>query len=344
MRVDSNRVNRACFAAVVAGMVLVPHGAAYAEAPRRTEFLKLDWVAPAECPTGEDVEEDVVHLLGPSPNSAETVTARARVSKSADGRWHVKITTTGASGGERKLDAPSCKAAATATALVLALRIDPTLLTKEPPPEPPPTPPPAPVEPAPPPPPPGPTHEAVPSWSVAALVAGTVNQLPSPNVAGELVVAWAPTPLAGRLRLELHGEGGPAQDTTTTVGQGTTRQVVPSTVVAAGGGIRGCFGPTWGDFSVLGCGGAELDWMHVAGTKPTPTSQSATWATLEGGAQGRWRVLRRLAIRVDASALVPLGPPEFVVQDTKSAAVIATVSKPGAVWARVGVGVEVLLF
>jgi hypothetical protein len=55
-------------------------------------------------------------------------------------------------------------------------------------------------------------------------------------------------------------------------------------------------------------------------------------------------VLRRLAIRVDASALVPLGPPEFVVQDTKSAAVIATVSKPGAVWARVGVGVEVLLF
>ncbi len=79
--------------------------------------------------------------------------------------------------------------------------------------------------------------------------------------------------------------------------------------------------------------------MRVSG----PSAQSAAWATLEAGGQLRWRVFGRLALRLDAGALVPLGPPQFVVRDTTSQ-IVATVSQPGAVWGRVGIGVDVLLF
>jgi hypothetical protein len=345
-------------AAIVVGVLLLSEGLVRADPTADAAgLLLLQWVAPAECPTREDVVRDVVRLLGPTPTSAEPLTARAHLSRSADGRWHGRIETPGPSGGTRTLDAPSCKALADATALVLALRINPRILTNPPPeaPTPPPTAAPRPPEPPPAPPPPPiapPTkddarrepHAPAASWSVAALALGTANELPSPEVSGELVVGYAPPRFGGRLRVELHGEAGASQQTSTqVVGPGQMLENVPGSALAAGGGLRGCYGPSWRALAVLGCAGVELDWMQVEGKGPTPSTQSAVWATVEVGGQVRWTLARWLALRLDLTGLVSTAPPEFVVRSSDGA-ILGVVSQPGHVWGRLGVGAEALLF
>ena len=168
---------------------------------------------------------------------------------------------------------------------------------------------------------------------MAALVLATANELQSTEPGGELVVGYAPPLLHRRLRLELHGEAGPTVPANTVDG-------VSGSALAAGGGVRGCYGPAWGTVSVLGCAGVELDWMQVKAA----TTQAATWATVELGGQARWRVARRVALRLDLAALVPTVQPQFVVRSSPGDQILGTVSQPGPVWGRLGAGVEVLLF
>ena len=67
-------------------------------------------------------------LLGgaPDPTGRKRLVADARVTRTKEGSYRVRLETTMAgTAGERTLEAPSCKALADAAALVLALTFDP---------------------------------------------------------------------------------------------------------------------------------------------------------------------------------------------------------------------------
>jgi hypothetical protein len=95
-------------------------------APSATPDLSLEWIAPAECPTSADVLSEMLRLFGgrEPPRSGERRAVRAVVSH--DGPWSVSIETSTESGLYRRtLNAQTCRGLADATALILALSVDP---------------------------------------------------------------------------------------------------------------------------------------------------------------------------------------------------------------------------
>jgi hypothetical protein len=97
-----------------------------ATALAQTGSFSLAWQAPAECPDEAHVRRAVEQLLGEGPPPPAKVSARAIVEHTASGHWNVRLTTVrdGAS-GERVVESESCQSLADATALILALTIDP---------------------------------------------------------------------------------------------------------------------------------------------------------------------------------------------------------------------------
>ncbi len=361
-------------------------GAASARAgsPDAGDLLDLDWDAPAECPARGAVLADVARLVGPTPPPAATgqVSARAHVFRSEDGRWHVHIVTLGESGGERTLNAATCEALTAATVIVLAVRVKPSLMVEGPagdeatsspappavpgasasaqqpmppaPPvvEPPPAPPwpnALPVPPAPPPTPvmgttPPPTVDASntaqtdprrSSLYAGAALLGTLGELPRADGSPEIEVGYT----HGRLQLELHGEMTFNQEASATAGI--------ASVHAAGGGVRGCYGPTFGRFAVFGCGDAEIDWMWASGATGqgivSTMDRNSGWVTVGVGTGVRLSLGRRFAVRTLIEGLAPVAPPTFITLDhigNKK----GTVYEPSAVWGRAGLGLEAIFY
>jgi hypothetical protein len=97
----------------------------FAQSPASPAFT-LEWSAPSECPSSAEVLAETQHLLGGAQSvpSGERWAARAVVSH--EGGWSVSIQTSSESGvHERTLHAQTCRGLADATALILALAIDP---------------------------------------------------------------------------------------------------------------------------------------------------------------------------------------------------------------------------
>ncbi len=88
--------------------------------------FQLRWDAPAGCPDEGYVRTAIEQLLAGGPGSSARVEARAVVGRSETGQWRVRLATVreGAT-GERTLEAASCRSLADATALIVALTIDP---------------------------------------------------------------------------------------------------------------------------------------------------------------------------------------------------------------------------
>jgi len=107
--------------AVAAMMLVSPRS----WADGRAGTLDLVWSAPAVCPDGQSVEREVEALLGLATVSRERLSATAIVTPIASA-WRVVLTTdVHGVPGRRTVEAPSCEALAHATALVLAITIDP---------------------------------------------------------------------------------------------------------------------------------------------------------------------------------------------------------------------------
>jgi hypothetical protein len=106
-----------CFAAsaIVASLT---SAAALAAPP-----AELDWRAPSECPSRDNVLAEVSRLVATAP--AEPLVARARVTRAKGDRFEVVIEIKGSAHGVRTLRAHSCESLARATALIIALAIDP---------------------------------------------------------------------------------------------------------------------------------------------------------------------------------------------------------------------------
>ena len=84
------------------------------------------WSAPEECPSQQQVEAEIARLVGGDLRLRDGNDLRADVSVSGGPPWSADLTTLHAGRvGRRRLESPSCQAAADAVALIIALSIDP---------------------------------------------------------------------------------------------------------------------------------------------------------------------------------------------------------------------------
>ncbi len=163
---------------------------------------------------------------------------------------------------------------------------------------------------------------------------GELGDLPSPEVGGEVIAGWT----HGGWRVELRAATGVVQHTDVAGHShaGWSRR-------AFSGGGRVCYSAPPSFISVAACALGEVDWQWASfDERETPTTlvrhreADAGWPALGGGALAVWRVAESVGVRVSVDAVVPLThpigtPPGFL-------------SQAGAVVGRAGLGVEVRFF
>jgi hypothetical protein len=101
---------------------------ARAEAPGT---FSLEWLAPADCPSSRQVEAEIARLLGGPAHGPAGDDLRVRASVGHNRLWSVTLeTSSGTSNGRRTLSATTCEGLANATALIVALIIDPNAVAE----------------------------------------------------------------------------------------------------------------------------------------------------------------------------------------------------------------------
>jgi hypothetical protein len=87
--------------------------------------LVITWSAPEGCPSADTIRAEVQRMAGAAAAATDQIEAHAAVVRDHAG-WQLTLTTrAGALSGERKLSAPDCAELGRATALVIALMINP---------------------------------------------------------------------------------------------------------------------------------------------------------------------------------------------------------------------------
>lgn len=282
---------------------------------RADEPLELEWNAPAGCPKQEDVLAEVRRIVG-SGEVRRKVHATANVSTESS-RWSLSLRTE--DGGERTLDGHSCKAVASAAALVLAL----TLQTDAPPP--PSATPSASVPPLPPvsssallpPPPPPPAPK--PRLAPILRAGGGIAPSGVPGVAGvgmaELGARYGrfEADLEFAFLSETFQDDGSGSDPSTTIIGGQFSEVAL--------GALGCIAPLSlpekTQIEVWGCGGGEVEWMLARRVGPFhpnfPTEATYAYFAPIVSPRLTWSPLRRLAVVLESTFSFPLERPRFVL-------------------------------
>jgi hypothetical protein len=110
--------------ACVAGGAL---GGTRAEAaPLERAGFTLTWQTPPQCPSKDDLLEDIARLVGELDGEEPNLVARARVTPEPGGRWRLLLETElDGTPGERELEGNSCDAVARAAAVMIALMLNP---------------------------------------------------------------------------------------------------------------------------------------------------------------------------------------------------------------------------
>jgi len=93
-----------------------------------TGSVAFTWLAPAGCPAESEVAAEIARLLGTSSPAPAHGQLHVRASVEHGSPWSISIeSSSGASQGYRTLSATSCEELANATALIVALMIDPSV-------------------------------------------------------------------------------------------------------------------------------------------------------------------------------------------------------------------------
>jgi hypothetical protein len=265
----------------------------------------LQWSAPPECPTGDQVLDDV-RTLAPHRDVTgrrSAITVAAVVERLDKAHWSLTLAIGAA---HRRVEASSCAQLARAGALFVALVADPSrgespgdaasdaVLSPAPPPAPPPPP-------LVPPPPAAPAEREVLVLAGAGLVLES-GTLPRAEPLGALDVGIR----YRALEVALRGAAGPAQDK----------------MIAGGAGIRlrplsamlaPCYAPlVTGRLRLGPCVWGEVGWMHAGGIGVSqPRTTDAAWLSL-GGELATWLGLgANFEARLGAGVLVPVIRPNF---------------------------------
>lgn len=284
---------------------------------RADEPLSLQWTAPEACPGEEQVLAQVRAMLGEGwqPSSPDTrLVVKARVTVSAD---QVASATLQFSGGEtgaarRVLQGEDCAAVTRASALVIAIALDPTaaLRASEPPEQSPPPPPastpPATEDAAPPAREPSPTSFGI---GVAFVLGSGLLPFLAPGVEGTLFVD------VDALRIEIDGVVAPPQD------QATSQTALVRTRLGLyGAGVRGGYVLRSGPWSLAALVGVA--WISVAGEARgpnrlalVPREAADAFLAPEIGVLGELGLTRWAAMRLFGRALVPLSRRSFLIEN-----------------------------
>lgn len=319
-----------------ASALLIGGRAALAEQGDR---VALRWSAPSGCPGGDKVLSEIDRLLGErGARPPKPIQATATVAQDEHGGFRVHLETQG--DGEarvREVRGASCAAIADATALILALMIDPAAVAERDPaaPAPPPAPPRRPPPPAPPASPPraprpAPRAAAVPlSFRFAAWVGGDVGSLPGValGLGGTAALVYGP------LRFELGVAGWPDRASSL-----ASRPAAGGDVSLVAGKSGACFLFPVARFEIAPCTAFELGRIHAAGFGvSTPSEGSALWSALHAGALATWFPIERIGLSLRLDAVFPFSRPRFVLEN------VGPVHQASPVAGRAAFGVELRL-
>jgi hypothetical protein len=323
--------------------------------------VTLRWNAPKGCPSSKDVVAEVRRLLGPrTARPAKPLSASATVVGDAAAGFRVHLETPSNEGPRvRELDGSTCLAVGNATALILALMIDPAAVastnaqaagapTAPPAPAPPPS---SPVPVEPPPPPSSAAPVAPPATATTSPVAATRPLRPPIHLA-----AWAladfgtvsgPTYAVGgevavtvrAVRVELGGSVLPSQ-----------RVLVPGSSYEGGrvGLIAGFAGACYDvlaprSFTLAPCLGVELGWLHATSVNVAlPGSNDALWSGFRAGGLFEWFPIQHFGLFLRGDAVVPFKRTTFYIRDYQGmSGKVGSLPPPGVAVARLGGGIDV---
>lgn len=292
---------------------------------------EVKWLAPEGCSSEARVAEAVARALGRSRPEVDRIDARAVAERAGDG-YRVRVAV---AGGERTIEARTCGELEEATALVVALAIDPARAERR-------GPPPAPTAPATAAPPPAPTAAPPPTSaarergpdrdrgdtppvSIHAVQVADVGTLPSAAIGAGIGAGLG----TGALRLEVGAA----------IFAGQTKLVsgdAGGSLSQVHGAVKGCYLPTLGPVAIGGCAGVGFDRIAAegVGTGVVPIATSGTWPALDGEARLVVPLARWIALRLALGAHVPLTRPSFAVTGA------GDVHRPGPVTARQSLGLE----
>ncbi len=343
----------ACLLALLAG-VAAPSLLRSARADEAA--WSLVWEAPAGCPSEASVRDAVAQLLGTGGPPPASVSARAVVQRTSSDHWIVQLTTVreGAR-GERVVEATSCPSLASATALIVALTIDPERVAANSPPSgaasstlpsatpvptgaastaaplpsasalnPPPSPPPpssgaAPAQAPAPAPAPAPARNEGPRRFALLLEGmGDVGSLPSVSdgITGSLGLTF------DALRLEAFGSYLFAQPF-----YAASFPSIGSNLDLWSGGLRGCYLPAQGALALGACAGLEVGQLQGNGFGSlrgpyqtfTPASQGGLWIAPVAGGRLAWRIAPYFSLVIDLGIAVPLRRDTFDIAGASGA-------------------------
>jgi len=296
------------------------------------------------CPSTDEVLAENEHLLGPSSAPRKSLVARARVRRSGSA-WRVTISTkTEERAAERVFTASTCKEAAAAAALIMALAVDVNAGRERGGDEPPPivAPPPAPDGPpsvarAPETGAPKPAPSPAPKPSLSAFLGFATGRgmLPETALGGEVGTALALS--VGRIELAgAYSAGSDAQ----LAGQPTKGATFHRLAFAA----RACVGHVLGAVELFACATGGLTRVDGAAFGTTRSLDgSATWGDAGGSGLALWRWGRTFALRLRVGAQVPFQRPPFVITNLDGGPAV-TLFRPAAATLDGTLGLEARFF
>lgn len=278
--------------------------------------VDLTWTGPADCQDDGTLEQEIERIIGDSADADanESIRVRAKVERQPDGNWLVQLQTqTGAVTGERTLVGATCAELRRATALIVALMINPNVRVEpspavSTPPKRTDTPPPRPVRPPAPEPlsPAASTQEPLSFWLGAGLMGG-IGVLPGASAGVQLAVGLE----LGALVIELNGGAWLPRD----------KQSDDSTSNLEAGGefdlqeanLFLCYRA--GDSASLGaCAGGGA--RHMSGTGfgvSDPGEADGTWAAFVARVFADLPLSSRWSARPSLNAEIPFRPPTFTL-------------------------------
>ena len=264
--------------------------------------VHIEWVAPAGCPSHEEILGVVERIVG---SSALRSAVDARVTVTQDEHeFHAEVTVS-ASGATstRSVTGESCRAVGEAAALIVALAANPDANPAPPVPAgPAPAPPPA-IEPV--------ASPASPDSRHAPFLGASLfvdlGSLPSTGLGGELGIGWNPL----HLDFEIVGAILASQRAlASSPSQGADLQF-------ARVGARACYELFDARLDVGPCLGAGVEWIWATGFgSPPDLPANATGNMLVGSFGGRaiGRLSSRVVLRLVVEASVPSTRPNFEVE------------------------------
>jgi hypothetical protein len=299
---------------------------AVADDAASTEALALSWDAPPGCPSRTQVLAEVARLLGGTIAMPQGGSVEARASVVQGPKWSVSLTTRNAGqAGRRSLEAASCQDLADATALIVALMIDPDAVAAhagirevEEPAPPPTAPPPA----------PRPAGRPIDVWA-AMHGQASLGVLPGVDAG-----VGAGVGLGGqRWRVELRGTYGLRRDQTA---RSSAAPAAYGQFNFLGGALAACIN-LGGDAIAFGpCAGAEAGMVSAKGYGVSVGFPARTaWLALGAGGYAAIALGPHLAIPVHVDVLAPLRRPRYVIKDMDG-----TVFQASAVGVRLVAGIE----